>query len=69
MNPTCRIKGHDWVEDYPGFPTIGKHTKIFVCRRCGKARVEGPPHPRLKSELRGRIHELHLEMCRSEEEP
>ena len=47
MNIRCAMEGHDWVEDYPGFETIIKCTKIYVCRRCGKARVEGDPHPNL----------------------
>ena len=68
MNLTYATKGHDWIEDYPGFPTIGVHTKIFVCQRCGKVRIEGPPHPKLKSRLGGAVHRQHMEMCRPKEE-
>jgi len=64
MNITCAMNGHDWREDYPGFPTDISCTKAFVCRRCGYVRFEGPGDKPLKNRLGGVVHLIHEEMCK-----
>ncbi len=66
MNLTCATKGHDWVEDYPGFPTIFAPHKVFVCQRCGETRIEGTQDKPRKNRLGDVVHNLHKEMCKPE---